>query len=222
MLTIERMELDENGFPRPTGHLEQLPADSLVLALGQESDLALLAGVPGLELANGNLVVDDNLMTGRPGLFAGGDVVPDVRSATVAIGHGRRAAASIDRWLRGTAVADEEWPGPATYDRLNTWYYTDAPRAHRPLLEAARRASTFDEVVQGLDEETALYEARRCLSCGTCFSCDNCFGMCPDNAIVPTGDPRAPYAVDLEYCKGCGICAAECPSGAISMVPEDI
>jgi NADPH-dependent glutamate synthase beta subunit-like oxidoreductase len=56
------------------------------------------------------------------------------------------------------------------------------PAAGRPELDAARRTSTFDEVVQGLDESTALYEARRCMSCGNCFECDNCFGVCPDNA----------------------------------------
>lgn len=221
-LTLEQMELDDSGFPRPTGRLERLDADSLILALGQEADLGFLSGVPGLELRDGVLAVDDNLMTGRPGLFAGGDMVPDVRSATVAVGHGRRVAAAIDAWLRGAPSAPVPAPDPATYDRLHTWYYTDAPRAHRPLLEAARRASTFEEVVQGLAPDTALYEARRCLSCGTCFSCDNCFGMCPDNAVVKTGEAGTPYVIDLDYCKGCGICAAECPAGAISMTSEEI
>ncbi|HEU5036617.1 MAG TPA: NAD(P)-binding protein [Nocardioides sp.] len=221
-LTLEKMELDDSGFPQPTGEIERLAADSLVLALGQEADLAFLENVPGLELRDGVLAVDENLMTGRAGLFAGGDVVPDNRSATVAIGHGRRVAGAIDAWLRGASTSAVSGPEEAAYDRLHTWYYTDAPRAHRPVLEAARRASTFDEVVQGLDTETALYEARRCLSCGTCFSCDNCFGMCPDNAVIKTGDADTPYVIDLDYCKGCGICAAECPAGAISMVPEDI
>ena len=221
-LTIERMELDESGFPQPTGEMEHLDADSVVLALGQESELGFLSRVPGLELRDGVLVVDDDLMTGRPGLFAGGDMVPAVRSATVGIGHGRRAAASIDAWLRRTDPEPADGPSEATYERLHPWYYTDASRAHRPQLEAARRSSTFDEVVQGLDRDTALYEARRCLSCGTCFSCDNCFGMCPDNAVIKTDDPDTPYVIDLDYCKGCGICAAECPAGAISMVPEEI
>jgi Pyruvate/2-oxoacid:ferredoxin oxidoreductase delta subunit len=108
------------------------------------------------------------------------------------------------------------------FDALNTWYYTDAPRSHRPVLEAARRSSTFDEVVHGLDRETALYEARRCMSCGNCFSCDNCFGICPDNAVIKTDDPDAPYLIDLDFCKGCGLCATECPAGAIAMVPEEI
>jgi 2-oxoacid:acceptor oxidoreductase delta subunit (pyruvate/2-ketoisovalerate family) len=88
------------------------------------------------------------------------------------------------------------------------------------MLEPARRTSTFDEVVGGLDESTALFEARRCLSCGNCFECDNCFGMCPDNAIIKLG-PGQRFAIDYDYCKGCGICVAECPAGAIVMVPEE-
>ena len=75
----------------------------------------------------------------------------------------------------------------ATFDKLNTWYYADAPRTLQPQLELARRSSTFDEVVGGLDESNALYEARRCLSCGNCFSCDNCYGVCPDNAVIKLG-----------------------------------
>jgi 2-oxoacid:acceptor oxidoreductase delta subunit (pyruvate/2-ketoisovalerate family) len=81
--------------------------------------------------------------------------------------------------------------------------------------------------VGGLDESTALFEARRCLSCGNCFSCDNCFGVCPDNAVLKLDEAAREtagrgYAIDYDFCKGCGICAAECPSGAIEMVPETI
>ena len=89
-------------------------------------------------------------------------------------------------------------------------------------LEAARRESTFEEVTHGLSAETALYEARRCMSCGSCFSCDNCYGVCPDNAVLKIGRPGERYEIDLDYCKGCGLCAAECPCGAIEMVPEQI
>ncbi len=77
---------------------------------------------------------------------------------------------------------------------------------------------TFDEVVIGLDEASAIYEARRCLSCGNCFECDNCYSVCPDNAIVKLG-PGLGFFVDTNYCKGCGLCAAECPAGAIDMTP---
>ena len=75
-LLLERMELDETGFPQPTGELEELEADSLILALGQEADLSLLDGVPGLEVDDGVVRVGPDMMTGHPGIFAGGDMVP--------------------------------------------------------------------------------------------------------------------------------------------------
>jgi NADPH-dependent glutamate synthase beta subunit-like oxidoreductase len=213
---VERMSLDANGYPQPTGEFEDLTADSVVLAIGQDVDRSLLDGV---ELANGGVGVDAGMMTSRSGVFAGGDAVAEERTVTAAVGHGKRAARHIDAWLRGA-----EYPTPprhdlAAADRLHPWYYSDAPATVRPRLEAARRVSTFDEVVHGLDEDTALFEARRCLSCGNCFECDNCYGMCPDNAVIKLG-PGARYQIDLEYCKGCGICVAECPCGAITMVPE--
>jgi 2-oxoacid:acceptor oxidoreductase delta subunit (pyruvate/2-ketoisovalerate family) len=220
-LTVERMELDETGFPQPTGEVEELAADSLVLALGQDTDLSLLDGVEGIELRDGVAVVDAAMMTGHPGIFAGGDMVPAERSVTVGVGHGARAARNIDAWLAGQAPEPVPERELAEFAMLNTWYYSDAPRVHRPLLETVRRQSTFAEVVQGLDESTALYEARRCMSCGNCFSCDNCFGVCPDNAVIKLGGPGE-YLIDLDYCKGCGLCVSECPSGAIAMVPEEI
>jgi NADPH-dependent glutamate synthase beta subunit-like oxidoreductase len=226
-LVLERMELDETGFPQPTGELEELEADALVLALGQECDLSLVEGVAGIEVADGVVQVGPNLMTGHPGVFAGGDMVPAERSVTVGVGHGKRAARHIDAWLRGTRYDPPPKHELATFDKLNAWYYSDAPRAHRPRLEAVRRQSTFEEVVQGFDQSNALYEARRCMSCGNCFSCDNCFGVCPDNAVLKLAEPAANpnvngYAVDYDFCKGCGLCVAECPCGAIEMVPEEI
>ena len=85
----------------------------------------------------------------------------------------------------------------------------------------ARRTSTFDEIQHGLTEENAVFEARRCLSCGNCMECDNCYGVCPDNAIVKLG-PGKGYEFNYDYCKGCGVCAQECPCGHIAMVPEKI
>jgi NADPH-dependent glutamate synthase beta subunit-like oxidoreductase len=221
-LLLERMELDETGFPQPTGEVEELEADSLVLALGQEPNLSLLDGVPGLAIDDDGVAVDASMMTGYPGLFAGGDVVPAERTVTVAVGHGKKAARHIDAWLRSGVYSRPPKHELASFERLNTWYYADAPRSVQPVLELARRRTTFEEVVGGLEESTALFEARRCLSCGNCFACDNCFGVCPDNAVLKLDNPDEPYAIDLDYCKGCGICAAECPCGAIEIVPETI
>jgi 2-oxoacid:acceptor oxidoreductase delta subunit (pyruvate/2-ketoisovalerate family) len=220
-LVIEKMELDSSGFPQPTGELEELEADSLVLALGQDVDLSLLDGVPGLTVDDGVVQVGRDLMTGYPGIFAGGDMVPSERTVTVGIGHGKKAARNIDAWLRGGSYEAPHRHELARFDMLNTWYYSDAPKTVRPRLDAARRTSTFDEVVGGLDESTAQFEARRCLSCGNCFECDNCFGVCPDNAVIKLG-PGNRFKFDYDYCKGCGICVNECPCGAIKMVPEEI
>jgi Pyruvate/2-oxoacid:ferredoxin oxidoreductase delta subunit len=181
--------------------------------------LSLLEGEPGITIEDGVVEISPTMMAGRNGIFAGGDAVPSERTATVAIGHGKHAAHSIDAFLAGRSPVEEIPRAPATFDRLNSWYYADASRMHRPQLERARRQSTFDEIVLGLSEENALFEARRCLSCGNCFECDNCFGVCPDNAVLKLGG-SPPYSFDLDFCKGCGICAQECPCGAIDMIPE--
>ena len=220
-LTIEKMALDSKGFPQPTGEFETIEADSLVLALGQDVDLGLLEGVPGLLVSDGVVKVAANMMTGHPGIFAGGDMVPAERNVTVGIGHGKKAARHIDAWLRGEAHVPAPQREVATFENLNTWYYTDAPKTVRPMLDVIRRQSTFDEVQGGLDETNALFEARRCLSCGNCFECDNCYGVCPDNAVIKLG-PGKRFKFNYDYCKGCGMCAAECPCGAIRMETEEI
>ena len=219
-ITIEKMELDDKGFPQPTGETEELGADSLIMALGQEADLSLMENVDSIEIEDGVVKVNSQMMTGLQGVFAGGDMVPSERTVTVAIGHGKKAARYIDAYLRGGHYTAPEKHPVATLGRMNTWYYADAPKQVRQRIEGARRASTFDEVVQGLDEESAVFEARRCMSCGNCFGCDNCFGVCPDNAITKLKPGE--YEFKYDYCKGCGVCAAECPCGAISMIPEEI
>ena len=219
--TVEKMKLDDKGFPQPTGEFESIEADSLVLALGQDVDLSLLQRVPGLAIVDGVVQVDASMMTGYPGIFAGGDMVPAERTVTVAVGHGKKAARNIDAWLRRASRQNIPKHPLAEFESLNTWYYSDAPQMVQPVLDIVRRQSTFDEVQGGLDESNAQFEARRCLSCGNCFECDNCYGMCPDNAVIKLG-PGAGFKINYDYCKGCGICAAECPCGAIAMVPEKI
>jgi NADPH-dependent glutamate synthase beta subunit-like oxidoreductase len=218
-LKIEKMVLDEKGFPQPTGEYEDLEADSLVLALGQEVDLSLINNITDLVVVDGVVQVSPSMMTGRAGVFAGGDMVPAERTVTTGVGHGKKAARNIDAWLKKITFEKGETAPIVEYKDLNPWYYTDAPHAVRPRLEGVRRASNFDEVVQGLDESTALYEARRCMSCGNCFECDNCFGVCPDNAVIKLGTGKG-FEFNLDYCKGCGICVTECPSGSIVMIPE--
>jgi NADPH-dependent glutamate synthase beta subunit-like oxidoreductase len=217
--TVEKMQLDSKGFPQPTGEFETIEADSLVLALGQDVDLSFLQKVEGLEIADGVVKVDARMMTGHSGIFAGGDMVPAERTVTVAVGHGKKAARNIDAYLRGEVLAGGSKHSLARFDQVNAWYYPDAPVTVQPLLENVRRQTTFDEVVGGLDETNALFEARRCLSCGNCFECDSCFTVCPETAVIKLGVGLR-YEFDYNNCTGCGSCASECPCGAIDMIAE--
>jgi NADPH-dependent glutamate synthase beta subunit-like oxidoreductase len=221
-LTVEKMALDETGWPQPTGELENIEGDCVVLALGQNVDTSVLERVPDIEMAKDGVVqVDANMMTGHEGIFAGGDMVPSERTVTVAVGHGKKAARHIDAYLRGETYVAAPKHELADFSKLNPWYYTDADKTVQPALDSLRRQTTFEEVFKGLDETNALFEARRCMSCGNCFECDNCFGICPDNAIIKLG-PGKRFEVNYDFCKGCSMCATECPCGAIQMVPEAI
>jgi NADPH-dependent glutamate synthase beta subunit-like oxidoreductase len=220
--TIEKMWLDESGFPQPTGKFETIPAGTLILALGQDADLSFLEGVPGIAIENGVVKVDQHMMTGCPGVFAGGDMVPANRTVTVGIGHGKKAARNIDAYLNSDAYlrSDVYKPPPkhevATFDRLNTRRCDHAARATQPVLDMDRRLATFEEVFGGLDLGGASHEARRCLACGNCHECDNCYEICPGDAVVKLG-PGKHYRFVYENCDGCGLCAGECPCGAIVM-----
>ena len=216
---MERMSATNEPRPRPLGEFEDLTADVLVLAIGQHLDADPLNKIPGLSVENRRVQVDANMTTGADGLFAGGDLIPAGGSVTSAIGNGKRAARAIDARLAGHTYTQPERAELASFDYLETWYYEDAPRTHRPRLDIVRRTTGFAEVVGNLDEETAAFEARRCLSCGNCFECDNCYGVCPDNAVEKLG-PGNGFAFKYDYCKGCGLCESECPCGAITMVPE--
>lgn len=220
--TVEKMTLDQNGSPQPTGEFENIEADSLVLALGQDVDMSFMEGLKDLENENGLIRVNEHMMTPHTGVFAGGDMVSTQRTVTAAIGHGKKAARNIDAFLRGEEFVPAPKHGLATFEKLNPWYYSQVEESTQPVLEPVRRATTFDEVLGDLDETHALLESSRCLSCGNCFECDNCYGFCPDNAVAKTPGKGPVYEFKYDYCKGCGICAAECPSGAIQMVPEQL
>ena len=221
-LTIEKMQLNAEGWPEPTGEFETIGGDTIVLALGQDVDTSVLGRIEGIEIRKDGIVeVNQNMMTGKAGIFAGGDMVPAERTITVAVGHGKKAARCIDAYLKGATFQAAPKHELAEFTLLNPWYYSDAGQTIQPVLDEIRRRTTFEEVVAGLDDRTALFEARRCLSCGNCFECDNCFGICPDNSIVKLG-PGKRYEVNFDFCKGCGMCAEECPCGAIQMVPEEI
>jgi NADPH-dependent glutamate synthase beta subunit-like oxidoreductase len=219
-LQVELMELDESGYPQPTGRFETLAADTVILALGQESDTGFLREVPGVQVErDGTVRVADNFETGCPGLFAGGDMVPCERTVTIGVGHGKKAARHIDAWLRSAAAASAPKHPEASFDKLHLWYFGDAARRRQPELPVDERTAGFGEVLGGLTPEEAVYEAKRCLSCGNCFECDGCLGACPEDAVIKLGEGHR-YKFDYDRCTGCAVCFEQCPVHAIDMVAE--
>ncbi|HEX6234060.1 MAG TPA: NAD(P)-binding protein [Jiangellaceae bacterium] len=219
-MTVEVMELDESGRPHGTGRFETLAADTLIVAVGQQTDTAFLRGVPGVEFAaDGTVQVSSSLMTGCPGVFAGGDMVPSERTVTVGVGHGKKAARHIDAYLRETEYERPPKHDLASFDKLHLWYFGDNARREQPELDLEERVSGFGEVVGSLSEQEARYEAGRCLSCGNCFECDGCLGACPEDAVIKLGVGHR-YRFDYDRCTGCGACFEQCPVHAIDMIPE--
>jgi NADPH-dependent glutamate synthase beta subunit-like oxidoreductase len=189
-----------------------LIADAVVPAIGQDPELA---GVQSLARTDRAVLWTDALgTTSGDGVFAGGDVASTARFVTQAIGMGRRAAQEIDRRLQARDALPEGAGQALPLASINTYYYPGAARAESARLATGERLRGSAEVQLGLQAGQALAEAARCFSCGNCISCDNCFYYCPDLAIrrVPGG-----YAVDGDYCKGCGLCVEECPTGSIAM-----
>ncbi len=216
---VEVMELDENGRPQPTGEIEELEADSLILAVGQDTDTAFLESVPGIEFEWDHTVkVDENMMTGHTGIFAGGDMVPSERSVTIAVGHGKHAARHIDAFLKGTEYRRAPRHEIIGHERLHLWYRTHAPQVEQERIPIEQREG-FEEIMQNLSEPDARFEAGRCLSCGNCFECDGCYGACPQDAIIKLG-PGKRYKFDFDKCTGCAVCYEQCPCHAIDMIDE--
>lgn len=219
-LTVEVQELDERGRPHGTGKFEKLEANTVILALGQESDTGFLRAVPGVQLDGDTVRVDPvTLMTGAPGVFAGGDAVPSERTVTVGVGHGKKAARSIDAWLAGREHTPEPKHPLADFGRLNLWYFGDHTRRQQSELDPQERVHAFVEVTAGLTREEVDFEAARCLSCGNCFECDGCLGACPEDAVIKLGKGHR-YRFDYTACTGCGTCYRQCPVHAIEMVAE--
>ncbi len=218
--TVEIMELDENNRPQSTGRFEELEADALILALGQDTDTKFLESVPGIEFERDHtVIVDDNMMTGHAGIFAGGDMVPSERSVTIAVGHGKHAARHIDAYLNDDKYVRPPRNEIVGHEKLHLWYRTHAPKVEQERLPLDQRESSFDEVLKNLTEADALFEARRCLSCGNCFECDGCYGACPQGAIIKLGKGKR-YEFDFDKCTGCAVCYEQCPCHAIEMIDE--
>lgn len=197
-----------------------LHVDQVIPAIGQTVDPS---GLETLLDHRHFLVADaDGRIAGHQGIFTGGDARGDHGTVSESIGDGRRAAQAIGRLLRQEEEPEAGEAAPVTIDQLNLNYYEHQPRPAAPVLPVGERTGQA-EVEGGLERQQVLGEGRRCLSCGNCLACDNCWTLCPDVAVLKTRVPAEDgsfYVFDYDYCKGCGLCARECPSGYIIMRME--
>jgi formate dehydrogenase beta subunit len=217
--TVELMQM-EKGKLSGTGAFETIEADALILANGQEADTSFLHNISTIvRKDDGVIAVDEGRMTGQEGVFAGGDVVGGERSAVIAIGHGKKAAKYINAYLKGEPYQKPAKAATAFFRNLLLWFTTEAPQREHDKLPPAVAVKSFEEVIAGLSEQEARYEAQRCLSCGNCFECDGCYGACPEGAIIKLG-PGKRYRFDYNLCTGCSVCFEQCPCHAIEMIPE--
>ncbi len=218
-IKMELGEPDESGRRRPVpipGSEFELELDNLILAIGEEPDLSFLPA--SVQLKAEGLINDPVLVESGLEIFAGGDAATGAGTVVDAIASGRQAAEAIDRRLRGLPEPQPQEPAIVPFERINLDYFEHQARVTGAVLQVAERVANLEEVERGLSGEQGPLEAERCFSCGVCNQCDNCLVYCPDVAIFRQGEE---YSVDYDYCKGCGICAQECPRWVISLIEEE-
>ncbi len=196
----------------------QLTADTVIPSIGQDADIERWHGL----LDGGDTLIhtDGRWRTSVSGIFAGGDVASMDRFVTAAVGMGKQAAWEIARHIEaGAGEPRDAGPGEAEvpFSAVNSHYYPLSPRRKPANAEVAIRLHGFEQVQGSLAAQEAVAESARCFSCGTCIYCDNCYFYCPDMAITKL---ERGYEVKTDYCKGCGLCVAECPTGSIVMREE--
>lgn len=216
---MELREPDASGRARPVpieGSESVYPADTVIMATGQAVDY------DGIEIQKRDdqwISTNEDLMTSMDGVFAGGDAVLGLETVTTAIGQGMRAASAIEDYIEGNVESRLSQP-PVIYSKdLNTYYYTQEKRFSKEAVSIHTRLKNFREIYPSFDREDIIKEAERCFSCGLCFDCGNCYMYCPDNA-VKISPSAGKYEFDLDFCKGCGLCAKECPCHFILMTLE--
>lgn len=205
---------DETGRKNPVpieGSQFVMRADAVIAAVGEQPNLCLLP--EGLLLSESG-VEHDGMR-----IFGGGDASTG-RAGTVAgaIVSGRRAARSINSWLRGNEIKNEPARKSVSFGDLNAAYFVHEAAVRSPKLAPTKRIKDFSEINLGISAKGGIKEAKRCFSCGDCTHCDNCVTFCPDICISKRNEH---YEIDYDYCKGCGICYEECPCSHISLVAEE-
>jgi NADPH-dependent glutamate synthase beta subunit-like oxidoreductase len=216
---MELREPDASGRARPvpiTGSEAFIPADTVIMATGQAVDYD---GIVLQTVDQKWIYTNEYLMTNMEGVFAGGDAVAGLETVSLAIGQGMRAASSIEDYIEGNVESELMQP-PVVFSReLNTYYYQPVKRYEKEARPIHMRLKGFKEIYPTYDRDDIITEAGRCFSCGLCFDCGNCYMYCPDNAVKKSKTSGI-YEFDYDFCKGCGLCAKECPCHYIQMTLE--
>ena len=165
--------------------LTKFDCDTVIIAIGQGTDLAVLPEGSQVAATPGGWLISDplTLATGAEGIFAGGDAVTGPKSAVEAIKHGHEAATSIDRFLRGVDLAEDREFLPEDGAPIPTGKHEKKARVQPHLADAETRARSFDEIEMTYTAEEAIEEAARCLNCGLCSECLECVTACQANAV---------------------------------------
>lgn len=228
-LNCIRVTLDETspvGVLKPillSGTEFKVSATNVILAVGQDADLTGWDSV--INVGQSLVRVDASLATNRPGVFAGGDVTPVERFVSTAIGQGKKAALSIDKYLKkpyskGSLKEMEGSQDVVSYHEINAFYFPEKARERKGTVTVEQRLQNFAELKIGFSPEQTQSQSERCFSCGNCVECDNCFYFCPDMAVVKDSSLAEHYRILDQYCKGCGSCVQECPRGAVVLKEE--
>lgn len=217
-LVMEIMEFNEQNKLYATGKFEQINTDMLIVAIGQDPETAFLRQIPNINFKeDGTILVNDAMMTGHDGIFAGGDVITNDRSVTIAVAHGRKAALRIDSYLNNQVYKQQDKHNMAGYEVLHTKDAEKSDSIKQVNLSVNERIDNFKEVYCGIDKNQLFQESKRCFSCGNCFECDSCYNICPVKAIDKLGEGKR-YYINISKCIGCGKCFQACPCGAIKMI----
>ena len=221
VLCKAHLEKDESGSVTPQmeeGTEYEVECDMVMISIGQ---------VQHLDWMPENVRDDRGLIRTDPygridgNIFGGGDIIRGPAMVVDALGDGKRAANNIDKVLKGLELVPDSPVEVMPYERLNTAYFRRAPRIEAPMAPPAERVMDQKmEVTLAYDQDQAVTESDRCMSCGVCNGCDNCYIVCPDVSVVRDQRENGHYSIRTKYCKGCLVCVQECPTGCLEKVPE--